>query len=289
MRLAARWQHREGATDTSWATWEMEPVALGPGGPEIIRMGVGEPIVLVPGMAGGWQLVAPLAQRLVRRGFEVILCGLRGEEVLGSPTRRIDRIADLSADLGQVIDGLRLERPIVMGVSFGGAVALEWAVDHPERVGGLILQGVESRFRPNLGSTITRRVLERYPLPSDSRFLNQFFNILHGCKPEPSPLVDFVVERCWETDQGVVAQRLRALELFDVTARLDRIEAPTLVVAGSRDAIVPPARQKAMADAIAHAQFVPLDGAGHIGFLTHGEELARQVARFRSERYQMAG
>ena len=32
-----------------------------------------------------------------------------------------------------------------------------------------------------------RRVLERFPLPSDNRFVNQFFNLLHGCKPEPSP------------------------------------------------------------------------------------------------------
>ena len=46
-----------------------------------------------------------------------------------------------------------------------------------------------------------------FPLPSDSGFVNQFFNVLHGTKPEPGPLPDFVVERCWETDQCVMARK----------------------------------------------------------------------------------
>lgn len=288
MRLAQRWQPVDATGPLPRTFWDMEPTVLGPGGPEVVRIGVGEPIVLVPGMAGGCRLLAPLAQRLVRRGFEVILCGLRGEQTGAGLSRGIDRIGDLAGDLDRVIEQLGLERPLVMGVSFGGAVALEWAVEHPHRLGGLILQGVESRFRPNVGSMITRRVLERYPLPRDNGFLNQFFNLLYGGKPDPGPLVDFVVERCWETDQGVLAQRLRALESFDVSDRLDRLDAPTLVMAGSRDAIVPAARQKAMAAEIAHSRFVALEGAGHIGFLTHGDEFVRAVVRFRRELQRVA-
>ncbi|HEX8203039.1 MAG TPA: alpha/beta hydrolase, partial [Isosphaeraceae bacterium] len=118
-----------------------------------------------------------------------------------------------------------------------------------------------------------------YPLPGDNPFLNQFFNLLHGCKPEPGPLVDFVVRRCWETDQAVMAARLRALESFDVADRLWRIDVPTLVLAGTRDAIVPAERQRALAAAIAGARFETLADAGHIGFLTHGREVARQVGQ----------
>ena len=133
--------------------------------------------------------------------------------------------------------------PAVFGVSFGGAIALELATTHPERLGALVVQGAESRFRTTLGATIARRVLERFPLPSDNRFVNQFFNLLHGGKPEPGPLVDFVVERCWETDQSIMAQRIALLETFDVSDRLWRIDVPTLVLAGSRDVIVPASRQ----------------------------------------------
>ena len=87
-------------------------------------------------------------------------------------------------------------------------------------------------------------MLERFPLPSDNRFVNQFFHLLYGAKPEPGPLVDFVVDRIWETDQSVMAQRLAQLESFDVSDRLWKIDVPTLVLAGARDVIVPVARQQ---------------------------------------------
>ena len=248
------------------------------GGPiEVARFGRGEPILLIPGLAGGWRLVAPLARRLAR-DHEVIVAGLRGDWY-PSPGPRPDRLADLAGDLSDVIETLRLERPTVFGVSFGGAVALELALGWPDRVGALVLHGVEARFQINLGSIIARRVLERFPLPTGNQFVNQFFNLLHGCKPEPGPLVDFVVERCWETNQSVIAHRIALLETFDVGDRLWRIEAPTLVLAGSRDAIVPPARQEALAASIAGARFLCLEGAGHIGFLTHQAEVARHVRR----------
>lgn len=242
---------------------------------EVVRVGSGAPIVLVPGLAGGWRLVAPLAERLARR-FEVIVCGLRGDRF---PTGGMPReMGDHARDLATVIDRLGLERPTVFGVSFGGAVALELAVDQPHKLGALIVHGAEARFRTSIASTIARRVLERFPLPSDNGFVNQFFNLLHGGKPEPGPLAEFVVERCWETDQSVMARRLALLESFDVSDRLWRVEVPTLVVAGSRDVIVPPARQQALAASIAGARFETLDGAGHVGFLTHRREIVRRVA-----------
>src|SRR5262249_30897088 len=145
-------------------------------------------------------------------------------------------------DLAALIEGLGLERPAVLGVSFGGAIALELAAAHPEKLGALIVQGAEARFRTTPAVTNGRRVLERFPLPSDNRFVNQFFNLLHGGRPERGPVGEFVIERCWETDQSVMAQRIALLETFDVSDRLWRIDVPTLVLAGSRDVIVPPAR-----------------------------------------------
>lgn len=243
---------------------------------EVARFGHGEPVVLVPGLAGGWKLLAPLARSLAQR-YEVILYSLRGDRAaLGST--RASRISTYAEDLLELFGRLRLERPNLFGVSFGGAVALELVAEHPERVKTLTLYGAEARFRANLGSSIARRVLERFPLPSDNGFLNQFFNLLHGGKPKPGPLVDFIVERCWETDQCVMASRLAALEWFDVSDRLWRVDVPTLVLAGSRDVVVTPARQRALAEMISGARFATIESAGHIGFLTHKTDV---VNRFR--------
>jgi pimeloyl-ACP methyl ester carboxylesterase len=244
---------------------------------EVMDMGQGEPIVLVPGLAGGARLLGPLAHRLAR-SYRVITYELRGER-FPAGVRRPSDLGDLAGDLGLLIEQLGLERPAVFGVSFGGAVALELAVAHPERLGALVVQGVEARFRTTLAATIARRVLERFPLPSDNRFVNQFFNLLHGGRPEPGPLVDFVIERCWETDQSVMAHRIALLETFDVSDRLWRIHVPTLVLAGSRDVIVPPLRQRALAAAIPGARFELLEGAGHVGFLTHRIAVAERVRK----------
>jgi len=252
---------------------------------EVVRLGRGDPIVLVPGLAGGWKLLIPLARRLARH-HQVILYGLRRDvSPLGPPARSL---AEYARDLASLLDQLRLERPTVFGVSFGGAIALELAVERPHRIGGLVLQGVEAQFRMTLGATIARRVLERFPLPNDNGFLNQFFNLLHGGKPEPGPLANFVVERCWETDQSVVAHRIGLLESWDVSDRLWRIDVPTLVLAGTRDVIVPPSRQRALAEAITGARFEAIEGAGHVGFLSHGGEVSRHVGRLQNEARHVA-
>jgi pimeloyl-ACP methyl ester carboxylesterase len=274
MRLAAKRQAR-------WTSYRdvvagaRRQFLFGNGAIEVIRLGQGDPIVLVPGLAGGWRLLAPLARRLAQ-WHEVILYGLRGDR---GPTTidRAESVADHAGDLAALCDALGLERPAVFGVSFGGAVALELAVEQPNRLGALVIQGAAARFRGGLGARIALQALERFPLPSDNRFLNQFFNLLHGGRPDPGPLADFVVERCWETDQGVMARRLRALESFDVGDRLWRIDVPTLVLAGTRDAIVTPAGQEALASSISGARLSTLDGAGHIAFLSHRADVARHV------------
>jgi len=282
MRLAAKWR-------TSWTMVSpgidqerLESVRLGDECVDLLRLGHGDPLVLVPGLAGSWKLVMPLARSLARH-FQVYVYGLRGDRFpwggYGDELRRVSDIGEHANDLACLIEKLELDRPAILGVSFGAAIALEFAAEHPQQLGALIVHGAESRFRTSLGSIIARRVLERFPLPSDNRFVNQFFNLLYGTKPEPGPLIDFVVDRIWETDQSVMAQRLALLETFDVSDRLWRIDAPTLIVAGGRDAIVPPARQRALADAIAGARFQVVENAGHIGFLTHQAEFVRNVER----------
>lgn len=281
MRLAAKWQISWSVVPSAAEAERVESVRLEHGWIDVLRLGKGDPIVLVPGLAGGWKLVLPLAKRLARN-FEVFAVGMRDDRSawgVNSNAPSVTDIGDYAGDLARVIEVLGLECPTVFGVSFGGAVALEMAVEHPHRLGGLVVHGAEARFRTTLGSTIARSVLERFPLPSDNRFVNQFFHLLYGAKPKPGPLVDFVVDRIWETEQPVMARRLALLESFDVSDRLWRIEVPTLVLAGLRDIIVPASRQRVLAQGILGAQFEVIENAGHIGFLTHTTEVVRNVRR----------
>lgn len=235
-------------------------------------------MVLLPGLAGGWPLMTPLARVLARR-FRVILVNLEGDRGRGGSLRHYS-VEDEAAGLARCLQRLGLERPSLMGVSYGGAVALQLAADEPELIESLILYGVDARFEHRGAAGLARQVLERYELPGDNPFLNQFFNLLHGTRPEPGPMVDFIQESCWATDQGVMARRLEALEEFDLRDRLGDIRTPTLVLAGDRDAIVRPARQQELARALLGARYRRIDGAGHIGFLSRRGRIARLVWEF---------
>src|SRR6202007_2492902 len=93
--------------------------------PEYREWGDGRPLVLVPGLAGGFELLGPLA-RLLAEHFRVISYQLRGEGDCFALRRRFG-LQDLVSDLAEFLDWHCLERPAVLGVSFGGVLAVEFA------------------------------------------------------------------------------------------------------------------------------------------------------------------
>lgn len=240
--------------------------------------GDGPPLVLVPGLAGGFELLGPLA-RLLARDFQVISYQLRGEDDCFALRRRFD-LPDLVADLREFLDWFGLERPSVMGVSFGGVLALELAMRWPHRLQALITQGVGSRFERGLLQQVAGWVLSRYPLPSDSPFVNQFFNLLFGARQEPGPLFHFVTRQCWQTDQSVMTHRFHLVESFNPGSRLSKVRVPALMMAGDRDLLVSPQSLRTLYQSIADAHRVELPGCGHLAFVTQPELLADEVRRF---------
>lgn len=282
MQLATKWQDTWSSVAPDAGTRRTRRVVVNGEDFDVVRMGSGDPLVVVPGLAGGWRLCLPLLRRLAKH-HEVISYELRGERTFGAGPLGATRTTHVeigwhAADLAGLIERLGLERPSVLGVSFGGAVALELAVEHPRMLDSLVIHGMESKFRATTASGIVRRVLERYALPANSPFINQFLNLLYAKKPEPGPQFDQLVERIWRTPQAVMAARLGQLEQFDATDRLWRVDVPTLILAGARDVIVPASRQKRLAMEISGARFDSIEGAGHVAFVTHADAVARQVA-----------
>jgi pimeloyl-ACP methyl ester carboxylesterase len=240
--------------------------------------GDGPPLVLVPGLAGGFELLGPLA-RLLAQNFRIISYQLRGEDDCFALRRRFD-LSDLVEDLNEFLDWRGLECPNVMGVSFGGALVLELAARRPYRLKSLTVQGAGARFERGLLQQVAGMVLARFPLPADNPFVNQFFNLLFGGRQKPGPLFQFVTRQCWQTDQSVMAHRFHLVESFDVSRRLDQVRVPALILSGDRDLLVSPRSLRALVDGLPRARLVELPKCGHLAFVTQPERVAEEVRRF---------
>jgi 3-oxoadipate enol-lactonase len=216
---------------------------------------------------------------LLAQHYRVLSYQLRGEDDCFALRRRFG-LLDLVGDLEEFLDYHRLETPVVMGVSFGGILALELAARKPHSLEALIIQGAGARFESGLVQQVASIVLSRYPLPFDNPFVNQFFNLLFGRRQGPGPLFQFVTQQCWRTDQGVMAHRFRLAEGFDISERLHRIRVPTLVLSGDRDMLVSPTSLMALCQGLSECRRVRLSGCGHLAFATHPDRVAAEVQDF---------
>src|SRR5258708_15605914 len=105
---------------------------------EIIDVGSGPPLVLVPGIQGRWQYVQPALEAL-SASFRVIafpLCGERSSGLTVDLVRGFDNYAD---QIGAAMAQTDVRHAIVCGISFGGLAALRFAAVYPERTAALVL------------------------------------------------------------------------------------------------------------------------------------------------------
>ncbi len=239
--------------------------------------GRGQPIVLIPGLAGGYDLLGPVAQELARH-YRVISYQLRGEGDCFALRRRFGW-RDLIEDLHEFIGWHGLERPVLCGVSFGGVLALEYAARFPNAVQAVGVQGVGIRYERGLVQRIASLVLSGYPLPPNSPFVNQFFNLLFGGR-QSRPTFEFVTRQCWQTDQSVMAHRLHLAERCDLALRLDRVTAPTRALAGERDLLVSPASLEELCTSLPAGNGELLPQCGHLAFVTHPRLVAEKWHTF---------
>lgn len=173
-------------------------------------------------------------------------------------------------DLEAVADAAGHDRFALLGVSQGAAVAVAYAVRHPERLSHLILYGgyVQGwRKRGNAGEIASREalaVLMREGWGQNHPLFRQLFTSLFipGATAEQMAWLNDLQLRTMSP-----ADAYRLQESFgdvDVTALLDRVAVPTLVLHAREDGVAPLEQGRAFARGIAGARFVELDSANHI-------------------------
>jgi len=245
--------------------------------------GDGEPVVLIPGFAAGrwiWfkQTVA------LSRSFRVIIFDPRGVSASDKPEGP-QTISLLAGDVAHLLETIGVESAHIVGASFGGFVAQEFALKYPAMTRKLVLCctsfGGPNHVAP---STDTLAALASTKgLNSEERMRA---NLLLAFTPEyvrrEVGEVDRIVHlrATNEVPEHIYLSQLQAAMSFNAESRLDQITSPTLVLSGDADVIVPVQNSRNLAAMIPGAELKIVAGGSHTFFIEQADQFNRIITNF---------
>ena len=248
---------------------------------DYIRLGSGPRLlVMIPGVGDGLKTVRGMAlpfallYRSLRKEFTVYVFSRRRDLPAGMTTR------DMAEDLSGAMEALGLARAAVVGVSQGGMIAQWLAIDHPDRVGRLVLTVTLSRPNDTVWDVVSRWLgmadrgdyrgilLDTAERSYSERRLRQarLENLLAGCFTKPASFDRFRVQA-------------ESCVTHDTYGVLGRIACPTLVIGGREDRIVTGEASEEIAAGIPGAELFMYDGLGH-GLYEEAPDFLARVAAF---------
>lgn len=195
--------------------------------------------------------------------------------------------ADLADDAAALLGALGISRAHVVGISLGGLVALHFALRHADLLEKLVLVStsaggsthvppspeIVALLTPDASLEVGERAIRNY-----SRIMAAEYVAAH---PEE---MERIAETARYRPQSPAAymRQLRASLAHDVADALHRITAPTLVIHGDLDPLVPSANGTYLANNIAGARHLVYRGVGHIPIVERADEFNRDVLAFLS-------
>jgi pimeloyl-ACP methyl ester carboxylesterase len=188
-------------------------------------------------------------------------------------------------DTAGLMDALKIPKAHIYGVSMGGMIAQELAINYPERVERLVLcstncgrtrsipasqETLNSLMRAGSAPSAEERARTLLPLGCTEDFLQRNAGLVE-------PMIRQMLKA--PTSPEAFQRQARAALSFDAYDRLARIKAPTLVLCGKKDILIPPENGPILAKAIPNAKLVYLEKSAHMLAEEMGEAV-RTVTEF---------
>ncbi|MEV5982491.1 4-carboxymuconolactone decarboxylase [Streptomyces sp. NPDC052114] len=205
----------------------------------------------------------------------------------GAPAHPCGSVGELAERLLATLDELGVQRFGYAGCALGGAIGVELALRHPQRVASLALIAASPRFgtadefrqrgvivRSNGLDPIARSAPERWFTP--------------GFAAAQPAITDWAVQMVRTTDPGCYIAACEALAAFDVRAELGRVGVPTLVLVGSEDQVTGQGEARTLVAGIPDARLAVVPGASHLAPVEQPAAVTDLLVRHFSSAWQAA-
>lgn len=242
------------------------------------------PIILLPGIQGHWEWMRPAVDAL-RQTREVRTFSLNDENGTGDPFAQWVELID------RAIDDMGVTQAAIVGVSFGGLVAMHYAATRPERTAALVLVSSPS---PRMRLAPAEAMLVRRPIMLLPGFPLFAARALQRLLPEVMTAIDswpgrlrFLATYGWQVTRHPMrpnqsARWVREWQGRDLAAECAQVQAPTRVITGDAalDQVVRTTSSQDYLTLIPGSTVTTLDRTGHIGLVTRPAAFAALVEEF---------
>jgi len=246
--------------------------------------GSGPPLLLIMGLGYAhqmWHRTTPI----VSKHFRTVLLDNRGVGKSDVPQGPYP-IATMAADAAAVLDAAGVESADVYGVSMGGMIAQEFAIQYPQRVRKLIL-GCTACGGPKVVRSepeVTQVLMMRGNMTMEEGTEAAVPYIYDADTPRPRIEEDLVIRRATYPPPEAYANQLQGILAWESYSRLGQIKSPTLVIHGETDRLVPPGNGKVIAETISGSRLVMIPHASHIYTTDQPDASHKAVMDFLLER-----
>ena len=252
------------------------------------EQGAGEPVLLIMGLGYPsvmWHRTRPV----LAKQYRTIALDNRGSGKSDVPPGPY-AMTLMAADAAAVLDAAGVETAHVFGLSMGGMIAQEFALQYPSRVRSLIL-GCTAAGGPTAvraEAEVNHVLMSRDLTPEEMAQAMRPF-VYDSDTPAEKIEEDLSLRRLWfPKPQGYAAQ-LQGILAWESYSRLSQITVPTLVIHGESDQLVPTANGKLIASRIPGAELVLLPHASHIFATDQTEAAHKAILKFLSQHWAGAG
>ncbi len=234
------------------------------------EVGTGKPIVFVHGACENssfWN-----HQRILSDRFKIITIDLPGHGK-SSPLHCEIEIRSYSDIVSEFVSKTCPDKPILVGHSMGGAIALLNAIEHPNSLRGVVLvcTGAKLGVLPSIREGLRSRFEETVKAVVGPRQFSSKTNL---------ETIRFVTNEILKCNNGVAAGDYEACNSFDVRQKLQTISIPVLIIAGEEDKMSPVAWSSYMKENIPKSKLVVLRDASHLPMLERPSDFNRHLNEF---------